>query len=88
MLERAVELGAADLNLEPYDQAVLAAILVRGAVLRETGHGDICFCELDRDLQPWDKQGHVNRPLARLYDEVSVWVYGDFALESPERPAD
>lgn len=88
MLERAVALGATDLDLEPYDQAVLAAVLTRGAGLRDDGEDDVCFCELDRDLQPWDNQGNAKQQLVRLYDESRVWVYGDFALESPECPPD
>jgi hypothetical protein len=88
MVERAVDLGASDLNLEPYDQAVLAAVLVRASRLRDQGELDVCFCERDRDLQPWAERGNAKQPLARLYDEAHVWVYGDFELESPERPAD
>jgi hypothetical protein len=88
MVERAVDLGASDLHLEPYDQAVLAAVLVRASRLRHQGELDVCFCERDRDLQPWDERGNARQPLARLYDEAHVWVYGDFELESPERPAE
>ncbi len=88
MLERAVSLGTTDLNLDPFDQAVLAAVLSRGGGLRDRGERDVCFCELDRDLQPWDSQGGAKRTLIRLYDEARVWVYGDFALQAPECPAD
>src|SRR6516164_2067428 len=43
-----------------FDQAVLAAILVRSEGARE-----FAFCELDADLQPWDKHGSRKEPLAR-----------------------
>jgi predicted nucleic acid-binding protein len=87
-LERAIELGTSDMTLEPYDQAVLAAVLVRGTRLRERGESDVSFCELDGNLQPWDKLGNAKRPLTQLYDDAGVWVYGDFELESPERLVD
>ncbi len=84
MLDRAIELGASDLELEPYDQAVLAAVLVRSTRLARDAQTDVVFCELDRDLQPWDKAGHAKQPLAQLYDDARVWVYGDFELiEAP-----
>jgi hypothetical protein len=87
MLARAVELASLNLDLKPFDQAILAAILVRGEQLRDDGAGEIAFCELDSDLQPWDKNGEAKQPLTGLYDSAHVWVYGDFALDSPERPA-
>ena len=40
----------------------------------------------DGDLQPWDKNGVSKQPLAGLYDSAAIWVYGDFAMQSPERP--
>jgi len=53
--------------------------------LRDEGADDLAFCELDSDLQPWDKNGRTKQPLAALYDSAGVWVYGDFAMESPLR---
>jgi len=82
MLDRAVELANKDLDLKPFDQA----ILVRAEALRDEGANDISFCELDRDLQPWDKDGRAKQPLAALYDVAHTWVYGDFALENPPKP--
>jgi hypothetical protein len=86
MLERALELSEMDLSLKPFDQAILAAVLVRAEELRSAGASDLCFCEIDAGLQPWDKRGDAKRPLTDLYDAVQVWVYGDFDLNSPERP--
>lgn len=86
MLDKAVELSALDVRLNPFDQAVLAALLVRAQELGATGESELSFCELDKDLQPWDKQGRGTQPLKGLYDECGVWVYGDFTLTQPECP--
>jgi hypothetical protein len=47
MLERAVSLSAKNLNWRPFDQAIVAGILVRAEELRAAGADDLCFCELD-----------------------------------------
>lgn len=86
MLDRAVSLSALDLSLKPFDQAILAAVLVRAGELRQVGEVDLCFCEMDSDLQPWDKHGNAKQPLTDLYDNATLWVYGDFSLRAPERP--
>jgi hypothetical protein len=86
MLERAVELSVAGLSLKPFDQAILAAVLGRAGELREAGETDLCFCEMDADLQPWDRNGAAKQALTDLYDAAGVWVYGDFELRAPERP--
>ena len=56
MLRRSVELSTQRLDLKPYDQAILAAVLIRADQLRAAGETEFCFCELDGDLQPWDKK--------------------------------
>lgn len=81
MLERQVSLGAMDLSLKPYDLAVLAAITVKSEELRQEGHPWVGFCELDSDLQPWDRSGARKPILSDLYDSARIWVYGDFLLE-------
>lgn len=87
MLSRAVELSTINLDLKPFDQAILAAVLVRAEQLRDLGADDVVFCELDGDLQPWDKNGRPKQPLTDLYDSAHLWVYGDFAMQSPvKRP--
>jgi predicted nucleic acid-binding protein len=88
MLQRSVELSSQQVNLKPYYQAILAALLVRAEQLRAAGELELCFCELDGDLQPWDKNGRPKQPLTSLYDQAQIWVYGDFAMKSPERPLD
>jgi hypothetical protein len=86
MLRRSVELSTEQLDLKPFDQAILSAVLVRAKQLHKDGEADFCFCELDGDLQPWDRNGNSKQPLTSLYDEAHVWVYGDFAMKNPERP--
>lgn len=81
MLERQVSIGAMDLSLKPYDLAVLAAVIVRSEELQQEGHPWVGFCELDSDLQPWDKSGARKTILGDLYDNARIWVYGDFLLE-------
>jgi hypothetical protein len=83
MLVRAVELSIENPDLEPFDQAILAAVLVRARALRDLGADDIAFCEPDGHLLPWDKKtGGIKQPLAALYDAAGVRVYIDFAMES------
>jgi len=87
-LELAIDVGfRADLN--PFDQSVLAAVLGRADDIQAAdANAELAFCELDGDLQPWDKQGRRRRELADLYDPRGIWVYGDFDLEAPQRPPD
>jgi len=85
MLVRAVELSTQNLDLKPFDQAILAAVLVRAEELGDQGADDVAFCELDGDLQPWDKNGRSKQPLTDLYNSAQLWVYGDFAMENPPR---
>ncbi len=85
MLGRAVELSTENLELNPFDQAILAAILVRGEKLRDAGADDICFCELDSDLQHWDRNGVMKEPLTSFYNSAHIRVYGDFAFENSSK---
>ncbi|WP_437709674.1 hypothetical protein WMF45_34545 [Sorangium sp. So ce448] len=88
MLERAIELSGGELEfVKPFDQAILAAVLVRAEMLRAAGATDLSFCELDGDLQPWGKNGSSKPALTKLYDAAGIWVYGDFDLAAPVRPA-
>lgn len=70
-----------DISLKPFDLAVLAAAIVKSEELRKEGHTWIGFCELDSDLQPWDKSGARKRILCDLYDDARILVYADFLLE-------
>ncbi|MEA5419097.1 hypothetical protein VB712_07635 [Spirulina sp. CCNP1310] len=84
MLECQVSLGAMELSLKPYDLAILGAILVKGEELRRAGHTWIGFCELDSDLQPWDRSGARKPILSALYNNFQIWVYSDFLVEDIE----
>lgn len=84
MLERAIQLRAdGPASLKPFDEAILAAILVKARTLREHHASDtdfdLAFCTRDGDLQPWTGEGHPREPLFSLYEREGVWVYGDFA---------
>ena len=81
MLERQVSIGAMSLSLKPYDLPVLAAVLVKSEELQKEGHLWTGFCELDSDLQPWDKLGTRKSIFSDLYNKSRIWVYGDFLLE-------
>jgi predicted nucleic acid-binding protein len=88
MLVRSTRLAAeTGLKLESFDNAILAAILVRGATLCDAGN-EVCFCTYDYHLQPWDRYGKPKEELRDLLDDAGVWVYGDFLLEAPPRPPD
>jgi hypothetical protein len=87
MLARSVSL-ATEVELKPFDNSILAAILVRADELLKSGEKDLAFCELDGDLQPWDKDGRAKPVLTRLYHNARVWVYGDFTMTTPEPGAD
>ena len=87
MLERALSLGLERLDLKPFDNAALAAILVRGAEIKKTdATAELSFCESDSDLQPWDSNGNIKPALAKLYEDAHIWVYEDFSMTSPARP--
>lgn len=84
MAERSTELST--LGLQPFDQAILSSILVRAERLKNSGANRFAFCELDSDLQPWDRDGNPKEPLVSMYKQAAIWVYRDFLLERPEMP--
>jgi hypothetical protein len=88
MLHRATDLALDGIYLKPFDQSILAAVLVRSSRLWDAGERAISFCEIDGDLQPWDRYGNAKPPLTAAYDKAHVWVYGDFMLEQPARSDD
>jgi hypothetical protein len=85
MLIRATELALAGITLKPYDQAILAGVLVNAERLWHSGERLLAFCETDADLQPWDKDGHSKIQLREAYDKAHVWVYENFTLTTPPR---
>ena len=82
MLAKAVDLALVELPLRPFDQSVLASVLVRARELWDSGETDLCFCETDKDLQPLRKPNDI---LQNLYEKARVWVYEDFKLTKPVR---
>ena len=88
MLNRATQLYTAGIAAKPFDQAILAGVLVRATQLWNAGQRRLSFCQTDSDLQPWDKYGNPKPPLRDLYRQAHTWVYGDFTLTQPERPED
>ncbi len=87
MLNLANDLALENVAKKPFDHAVLAGILVSASRLWKGGERGIAFAELDSDLQPWGKKGGPKEDLKKLYNDSHVWVYGDFMLQSPARPA-
>jgi len=86
MLDLSIELHFKEIELSEFDRAVLAAVLIKGRDLRDSGKADVNFCGLDSDLWPWEKgTGHARAELKQLYDDAGVWVYSDFTLTNPER---
>jgi len=85
MLVQSVQLS--HLGLQPFDQAILASILVRAKTLKKNGVERLSFCKADSDLQPWDKLGAPKEPLLSIYNQAVIWVYQDFLLQEPQMPA-
>lgn len=87
-LDLSIELSYS-LDLTPFDQAVLASVLGRAREMRvHEGELEMVFCEKDSDLQPWDKDGNRRHALCDMYDELGIWVYGDFDMQWPPKPED
>ena len=87
MLARCTRLALDGTAKDPFDQAILAGIIVTAERLWAEGEQALSFCEADNDLQPWDKRGGPKPELKALYDNAHVWVYGDFTLSQPARRA-
>jgi len=80
MLERQVNIGALDLSLQPFDLAILAAVLVKAEELFAVSNQEIYFCELDSDLHPWDKSGSPKPIISDLYSHSHIRVNTNFDL--------
>ena len=92
ILQVCVDLYFIEIEPSDFDRAVLAAVLTKGKALRAAGIQDVNFCQLDSKMWPWEKKkaDQPQRPrseLKKLYDAAGVWVYSDFTLENPRRPA-
>ena len=88
MLHLATKLVLDGVAAKPFDQAILASVIVRSSKLWDAGERGISFCEADADLQPWDRYGNAKPPLTAAYDKAHVCVYGDITLTQPPRRKD
>jgi hypothetical protein len=87
MLNRATQIALEGIAAKPFDHAILAGVLVASSRLWAAGERPISFCEMDGDLQPWDKNGREKPELTAAYDDAHIWVFGDFTLVDPPRRA-
>jgi hypothetical protein len=80
MLERALALRdeVADRELGAFDEAILAAVLVRAGELANGGKS--IFCTLDHDLSPVDKRGSPRARLKAVYDAAGLEVRTSFDI--------
>ena len=86
MLKRASELAVKNLDLKPWDLAILAAILVRCEELWNARENDLNFCEQDSDLLPWDRDGNPRQGLKELYSVAHLRVFADFTMRIAPTP--
>jgi hypothetical protein len=79
MLERAIALRYEVPNFKPFDEAILAATLIKASEVRAEATG-LFFCDLDGDLVPIDRKGKPRKELVALYAESGVTVRQDFQV--------
>jgi hypothetical protein len=79
MLDRALALRSEIAMLKPFDEAILAAILVKAGDLTVQGQPK-WFCDLDGDLVPFDRKGNPRKELVALYTAAGVTVRQDFRV--------
>lgn len=84
MLDRAIELRREVPGLKPFDEAILAAVLVRTNELRADGVATVHFCDLDGDLVPIDRKGNDRKELVALYAAAGIVVRQDFQVPAQE----
>jgi hypothetical protein len=81
MLDRAISLRQQAADLKPFDEAILAAILIRAADVRSDAKSGVFFCSLDKsDLGAMDRKGQPRRQLASLYAEAGIINRSDFLV--------
>ncbi|MCE7891535.1 MAG: hypothetical protein DYH12_17865 [Sorangiineae bacterium PRO1] len=66
--------------LQPFDESILAAVLVKAERLRAKGATDVRFCCLDQDLRPWTRKGEPKLGLQDLYAQSRVQFVDDLTL--------
>ena len=67
MLDRAIALRREVATLKPFDEAILAAILIKAGDARAADATDLFFCDLDGDLVPIDRKGNPRKEFVALY---------------------
>ncbi len=80
MLDRSITLSnLPGIELEPFDNSILAAIIERVAALQADGERDIVFATLDAHLLPRSrKTGKLKEEMDNLYRSVGLQVVDDF----------
>lgn len=82
MLQKSLTLrGGEFAKLQPFDQAILAGVLVHAERLRDPTH-QLIFCEKDSDLLPWERNQRRRPHLADLYEQAGLTVLPDFQISS------
>jgi hypothetical protein len=80
LLDRALRLRTEVATLKPFDEAILAVVLVKAGDLKATGATDLWFCDLDGDLVPVDKKGNPRKELVASYAAAGITVRQDFRV--------
>ena len=83
MLGRVLDLrrSVVEVNqMKPFDEAILAAVLVQAEAERGSGATDLMFCTLDADLLPWTKKREPRPALEALYKKAGLTVLASFAV--------
>jgi hypothetical protein len=79
MLDRAIALRREVATLKAFDEAILAAILIKSGDVRAAAT-EMFFCDLDGDLVPIDRKGKPRKELVALYDAAGITVRQDFLV--------
>ena len=68
---------------------MLASVLVRAKRIRDAGSTSrLVFCDTDADLRPWGRHGEPRGALAKLYAEVGIEFFADFAMTVRRRASE
>lgn len=66
--------------LKPFDESILAAVLVKAERLRAGGLSELHFCCLDEDLRPWTKRRETKPGMKALYDAAGISFHDDLSI--------
>lgn len=79
MLAKTLELRSV-VDLKPFDEAMLGAVLVKARQVRESSSDEVYFCELDGDLSPNPRPNQVRRALMAEYRDAGLVFRSDFLV--------